>query len=178
MLSKLKPSIRELLIIYGTGFILTIFSLIFFSIKGYPLINTATETLTISTPPIYMIPIFLPYGILIGEVIWLWNEQKSRYLYILLFLESIIIGSFSLVRYIIPIPFSGHAIILFFYLFHQAVNNRFHYPIRLLIGIVILVITMIYKLYLWNDPFTFLFGGLLGIFLWLPGFLYRYKIGK
>jgi len=175
MLTNLKPSIKEPLIVCGTGLIITVLSGIFFSIRGYPLVTTATETLNIFTPPLYMISIFFPYGILIGEVIWLWNEKEERYIYILLFIECIIIAIFSFTRYIISIPFSGHAIILFFYLSHQAINNRFHHPLRFLIGIIVLIITVIYKIFLWNDPITFLLGALLGIALWLPEFLYQRK---
>lgn len=125
-----------------------------------------------------MISIFFPYGILIGEVIWLWNEEKEDHIYMFLFLESLIVGIFSFIRYIISIPFSGHAIILFFYLFHQTINNRFKHPLRFLIGIVVLIITIIFKIFLWYDPVTFLLGALLGISLWVPGFLYRKKIKK
>lgn len=178
MLAKLKPLIKEPLIIYGTGLIVTILSALYFTIRGYPLVTTATETLSVYTPPLYMISIFLPYGILIGEIVWLWNEQKANLNYILLFFECIIIGIFSFIRYIVSIPLSGHAIILFFYLFHQASNNRFKHPLRLLIGIAVLIITIIYKIYLWNDPITFFLGALLGIALWIPGFLYRFKIGR
>ena len=87
MLTRLKPSVRELLIIYGSGLIILILSVIFFTFRGYPLVSTATETLNIYTPPLYMISIFLPYGILIGETIWLWNEQKENFKYILLFIK-------------------------------------------------------------------------------------------
>lgn len=175
MLTNLKPSIKEPLIVYGTGLIITVLSGIFFSIRGYPLVTTATETLNIISPPLYMISIFLPYGILIGEVIWLWNEKKEHNFYILLLIECIIVAIFSFTRYIISIPFSGHTIILFFYLSHQAISNRFHHPLRFLIGIIVLIITMIYKIILWNDPITFLLGALLGIALWLPEFLYQRK---
>ncbi|MFX1599220.1 MAG: hypothetical protein ACFFB6_01335 [Promethearchaeota archaeon] len=175
MLARLKPSVREILIIYSSGLITIILSIIFFSIKGYPLVVTANETLDIFTPPLYMISVFLPFGILIGEVIWLWNERKERFRYLLLFFECIIVGIFSFIRFVISIPFSGHAIILLFYLLHQAINNKFNHPIRFLIGMIVLVITVIYKIYLWNDPITFLLGLSLGIVLWLPGFLYRYK---
>jgi len=175
MIIKTVTSTKELIIIYGTGLIIVILSVIFFSIRGYPLVNTATETLNISTPPLYMISIFVPYGILIGEVIWLWNEKKERKTYILLFIECIIVGFFSFIRYIISIPFSGHAIILFFYLFHQVTNSRFKHPLRFLIGIMVLIITIIYKIFLWGDSITFLLGALFGMILGLPGFLYRKK---
>ena len=175
MITKLKPSIKEPLIVFGTGLIITFLSWIYFCIIGFPLVTTATETLNIISPPLYMIPIFLPYGILIGEVIWLWNEKKERIIYLLLLIECIIVATFSFARYIISIPFSGHAIILFFYLSHQAISNRFHHPLRFLIGMIVLIITLIYKIFLWDDPITFLLGALLGIILWLPEILYHRK---
>ncbi|MFX1495690.1 MAG: hypothetical protein ACFFBZ_15505 [Promethearchaeota archaeon] len=171
----LKPSLKEPLIVYITGVIITILSTIFFSIRGYPLINTATETLNSVTPPLYMIPIFLPYGILIGEILWKWIEKKERGISILLLLECITIAFLAFMRYFIAIPFSGHTIILFFYLPHQLSNNRAFYPLKFIIGIVVLIITIIYKIFLWNDPLTFLLGATLGIVLWIPGFFYRLK---
>jgi len=176
MLKNLTPKAKELIVIYGTVLIITIFSGIFFIIIGYPLVVTANGTLNIKTPPIYMIPIFIPYGILIGELIWIWNEKGKSNLLILFFFECFIVAAFSFIRYIIGFPFSGHAIILFFYLPHQAINNRFQHPLRFLIGLIVLLITGIYKLFLWNDHITFLLGAILGIALWLPGFLYRLKI--
>lgn len=85
LFTNLKSTIKEPLIIYGTGIIITIPSAIFFSIRGYPLVLTATETLDIITPPLCMILIFFPYRILIGEVIWMWNEKREEKVYILLF---------------------------------------------------------------------------------------------
>ena len=175
MLANLKPSVREPLIVYGTGLILTILSVIFFSVRGYPLVSTATETLNIVVPLLYMIPIFLPYGILLGEVIWIWNDKERGVDYILLFIECVVVGIFSFIRYIIGIPFSGHAILLFFYIPHQAINNRFQYKLRFLIGIIVLIITGFYKILLWDDLITFVLGAALGIALWVPGFFHRLK---
>ena len=175
---KLKPSVREPLIVYGTGLIITILSGIFFMIIGYPFVNTATETLDILTPPLYMIPVFFPYGILIGEIIWIWNKKKERNTCILFLLELIIISIFSFTRYITSIPFSGHFIILSFFLAHQGISNKLQYPLRFLIGIIVLVITAVYKLLLWNDPITFFLGAIVGIAIWVPAFLYRIKSNK
>lgn len=128
-----------------------------------------------------MIPVFFPFGILLGEAILLWNEkgkEKERVFYILLLCECFIVAIFSFVRYIIIIPLSGHAIILFFFILHQAINNEFKNPLRFLIGILVLIITIVYKFFLWNDSITFFLGGLLGIVLWLPGGIYRLKIQK
>ena len=178
MLANLKPSFKEALIVYGIGLILILISGIFFSIRGYPLVNTATETLNIVTPPLYMISIFLPYGILIGELIWMWMEKKELDICIVMFIECLLVAIFSFTRYIIMIPFSGHAIILIFYLAHQMINNRYQHPIRILIGILVFFITIIYKFFIWNDPTTFLLVGILGFVIWFPGFLYRVKKGK
>ena len=175
MLTKLKPSIKEPLIVYGTGLIMIVLSEIYFSIRGYPLVNTATETLTIITPPLYMVPIFFPYGMLLGEVIWLWNEKKERNLCIIFFIECVLVALLSFTRYIIIIPFSGHTIIIFFYLFHQGISNKIQHPLRFIIGMIVLIITMIYKVFLWNDTITFLLGGILGIVLWFPEFIYKQK---
>ncbi len=175
MFRNLKNSVKEPLIIYTTGIIITILSIIFFTIRGYPLVVTASETLDIITPPIYMISIFFPYGILIGEVVWMWNEREESKLYILFLIECVIVAVFSFARYFIKIPLSGHAIIILFYLLHQVINNRFQKPLRIVIGIIVLVITLIYKIFLWDDPITFIFGAFLGVILWIPGFLYRYK---
>ncbi|MFX1323707.1 MAG: hypothetical protein ACFE8N_02050 [Promethearchaeota archaeon] len=177
MLDKLNPSLREPLFVYGAGAIITILSIIFFSIMGYPLVKTATSTLSIYTPPIYMISVFFPYGILLGEALWLWNEKKENYKFIILTFECIVVGILAFIRFVINIPFSGHAIILFFFLFYQVSNNRIRYPLRFIIGILVLIITMIFKIFLWGDPTTFFLGGLLGIALWLPGFLFRLKKG-
>jgi len=60
----------------------------------------------------------------------MWNEKREEKVYILLFLECIIVALISFTRYIISIPFSGHAIIILFYLFHHAINYRLQYPLR------------------------------------------------
>ena len=171
MQNKTKLTIKELLIVYGAGLIMTILSIIYFSIQGYPLVNTATEVLTLYAPPIYMIPIFFPYGLLLGEIIWLWY-QKTNYKILLLYsIEVLIIGIVSFVRYEIAIPFSGHAIVIFYYLGHQMFNNRNKYKLRIIIGILVLVITFIFKFFIWNDYITFILGGLLGCLIWFLGFL-------
>ncbi len=175
MINYLKSTIKEIVIVYGIGVIITFLSVIFFMINGYPLVNTATETLNIVTPPFYMNSIFLPYGMLIGEILWKWNEKKAWKCCIMLLIECITVAILSFTRYITNIPFSGHAIIIFFYLIHQLIYNKAKFPLRILIGIGVLVITGIYKLFLWNDPITFFLGAIVGIILWVPGYLFQLK---
>ncbi len=172
---NLKPAIKESLFIYVSGLLLVLVSFCYFSIMGYPLVRTATQTLNVIAPPLYMVPIFFPFGMLVGEIFWIWEQNKEFSKMLLLLVECSLIGFFSFLRFAIYIPLSGHTIILFFFLMHQGINNRLKYPVRVFIGIIVLIITSVYKLFLWNDPFTFLLGALLGVGIWLPGYLIRLR---
>jgi hypothetical protein len=165
---------NEWLVIYGSGLILTFIALLYFTIIGYPLVNTTIETLNLRTPPIYMIPVFFTYGILLGEICWLWIKKERKESYILL-IQCIIIGLFALTRYILMIPFSGHAIILFFYLIHYLFIVNKKYLLRILIGFIILGIIIFYKIFIWSDLFTFLLGGMVGAIISLIGIVYKIK---
>ncbi|MFW9773279.1 MAG: hypothetical protein ACFFEO_14075 [Candidatus Thorarchaeota archaeon] len=178
MQNDLKSSLMESLFVYGLGIIIFFLSVLFFVLIGYPLVNTATETLNIVTPPLYMNSVFLPYGMLIGELLWNLNERKERKMYSIFLFESIIVGILSFIRYFLGIPFSGHAIMLFFNLLHQSITNKAKFPLRLLIGIAVLIITAVYKIFIWNDPITFILGALVGIIIWVSGFFYQLKKKK
>jgi hypothetical protein len=162
----------EGLVIYGSGLILTLIALLYFQIIGYPLVDTAIETLNLRTPPIYMIPVFFTYGMLLGEICWFWIKKERKRSYILL-IQSIILGLIALTRYTLMIPFSGHAIILFFFLIHYLFIIDKKYLIRILIGFIILGITIFYKIFIWSDLFTFLLGGMVGVIISLIGIVYK-----
>jgi len=166
---------KQNLIVYGVSILITALAALFFQIVGYPFVITSKETMEIVAPPIYMIPIFLPYGILIGELIFRWIDKEDRRITIQFFFECTIVGGLSFFRYILGVPYSGHTFILAFYLLHQIIYNKNKYRIRILIGIFVLIITIIYKLILWSDPITFFVGIVLGVVIWLPGFFFRRK---
>lgn len=134
------------------------------------------ETLELKAPPIYMIPIFLPYGILIGELIWSLIIKVNPKILILSFIEYMIIAILAFFRYLFGFQYSGHTLILAFFIIHQIITNKNKYPFRILIGFLILIITIIYKIIFWNDPITFFLGLILGIAIWLPGYTYRIKL--
>ena len=166
-----KSTIKdESLIVFSFGVLMTLLAGIYFQIQGYPLVNTATETLDVITPPLYMLPVFLPLGILVGEVFCLWrqNEPKSA---IQLFVTISIMGSLSFFRLITTIPISGHAIILTFFLLHEIITNTHKHLLRIVVGIVIFVITCNYKFLVWSDPLTFLLGIIVGLILWVLSYL-------
>ncbi|TFG25936.1 MAG: hypothetical protein EU533_00385 [Promethearchaeota archaeon] len=167
--------IIQTIIIYGSASIITILSIIYFQVIGYPIVNTATGLIPTLTPPIYMIPVFFPYGILLGEILWFWiKKEEFTFSFILLF-ECLIIGLISFIRYSIIIPFSGHAIIISFYLIHYLITIEKKYQVRILIGLVVLGITLLYKLVIWNDPLTLILGGILGALVSLIEIVYKFK---
>ncbi|MFX1394749.1 MAG: hypothetical protein ACFFAH_14405 [Promethearchaeota archaeon] len=178
IIRSLNSNIREKIIVYSTGLLITALAGLFFYIVGYPRVVTANETLELIAPPIYMIPIFLPYGILIGELIWSLMIKVDPKILILFFIECTIVAVLSLFRYVLGIQYSGHTLILAFYIIHQIITNKNQYPLRILIGFLVLFITIIYKIIFWNDPITFSFGLILGIAIWLPGYIYRMKYYK
>ena len=175
---KIKSLLKsEPFFVYGAGTLIIILSWIFFTFTGYPLVITANETLNFSAPPIYMLPLFFPYGILIGELSYclFFRKNNRSYFYILL-IECIIIGGVSFVRLVAIVPFSGHALIIFFYLFHQMVNNHYKFLLRIVFGIVVLFIIVIFKFFFWNDPITFILGAVLGVVFWIPGYFLRHNL--
>lgn len=175
MIKNSYTKIKNWFIVYGIAFILTILAFMYFTVFGYPYVNTSTKTLPFKTPPIYMIPIFFPFGMLLGEIIQKKLEKKDQTFNILFFIEVIGIGSISFLRFLSGIPFSGHAIIIGFFLLHEILDDKIKYPIRIFIGIIILIITIFFKVFMWNDIITLLFGFLVGIILWTPGFIHNYK---
>ena len=156
----------EILIIYGLSLSITIIAWIFFEIQGYPLVVTAKETLTYVTPAIYMIPIFFPLGILLGELFWDWYQEKSKNHFIInlggLFFIAIVSG----VRIFFKIPLSGHSLILSYFIMQELVTNESRYIFRIMIGCMILLLTSFYKIFLWQDSITLLLGLLGGFIIW------------
>ncbi|MFW9991522.1 MAG: hypothetical protein ACFFD4_05645 [Candidatus Odinarchaeota archaeon] len=171
--SDSNPSIAELAVVFGTGLVVTVLAGIVFQLRGYPRVVTASATLDVLAPPIYMIPVFFPYGILLGEVIWIWREKGDQKLATVLFIECVVIGAISFLRYVTGIPFSGHMVILAFFLLHEAVTSKLQHPIRLIIGTVVLLLTTVFKIVIWKDPLTYILGMMLGILLWFPGQVIR-----
>jgi hypothetical protein len=93
-------------------------------------------------------------------------------------IECILVGGVSFFRLVAIGPFSGHALIIIFYILHQIFNDHFKYVLRIVIGLVVLTITVIFKFFLWNDPMTFLMGVLLGVIFWIPGYFIRQNLVK
>lgn len=175
-ISRNTSSNSEILTIYGLSLSITIIAWIIFEIQGYPLVVTAKETLTYATPAIYMIPIFIPLGILLGELIWdLYQEKNNKHLITNLGGLSII-AIVSGVRIFFKIPLSGHSLILSYFILHEIVTNKSRYIFRIMIGCIILLLTSFYKIFLWQDFITLLLGFLGGIIIWGTNYYFCIKL--
>jgi len=162
---------KELYFSTMMGIVFSIIASVYFYFTGYPLVNTATEILNLVTPPIYMLPVFFPFGILVGDVIneWLKKEQGKA---ILLFSFVIIIGGYSFFRLISNIPLSGHAIIITYYLLYEIFYRKRVSLTRMLAGVIPYSITIFYKFLIWNDPLTFVYGSLFGAGIGIVHYLF------
>jgi len=177
---KVQNTIKsESLVVYGTAVSITLLAVIYFLIKGFPTVITATGIIEgVITPSLYMIPVFFLYGILIGELLHSRVDNENKTLLKIQFIEICTVGCFSFIRYVTGIPFSGHGIITLFYLLHQSLTRENKRYIRIIAGFAVLIITVIYKIFAWNDPITLLLGISLGTVLWAPGYFYRKKMNR
>ena len=174
---KLKSIFEyESLVIYGCGLFVPFLATLYFQLTGYPNVVTATGDLGFPTPPIYMIPVFIPFGILLGETYFLRLKKENSWLFLLL--ECFFITILALLRIFIQVPISGHAVIISLYLLHQVFTNRNQYPFRVLIGILVLIETMTYKIIFWDDLTTLIFGLFCGSGIWFLGFFLKARENK
>ena len=157
---------NESVVIYGFGILFMILMGFYFLTTGYPNIITETGDLGVPVPSIYMLPIFLPYGILLGELFYMHDEGERVWSMVI---KIVLITIFAIIRMTHQLPISGHAVIISFFLLHQIFTNRKRYPVRIVIGVVILLETMIYKIILWDDFMTFSLGLMFGSLIWVVG---------
>ncbi|NHJ01734.1 MAG: hypothetical protein EAX86_06295 [Candidatus Heimdallarchaeota archaeon] len=164
--SKKRLDPLEILIIYGPGIFIILLAWFYFEFLGYPLVTTAKETLTSVAPAIYMLPAFFPFGILIGEEIWYFFQFKDFNRVIIKSGGLLILAFMSGVRLIFQIPISGHSLILSYFILQEVITNQAKYIFRLMIGIIVLCITLYYKIMLWKDPITLFLGLIGGVLIW------------
>jgi hypothetical protein len=169
--------LKEPYVSYGISVIITLMAIVFFQIVGYPKVVTPNQILDINTSPLYMIPIFIPFGIILGELIWLFFNIKQVKIDLLISLAAgiILIGFLSLLRYILGLPYSGHTLILAFYVLHQLVKSEKKDLLRILIGFIVLLITSVYKLIFWLDFITYFSGLGIGFLIWIFGYVISHK---
>ncbi|OLS20864.1 MAG: hypothetical protein HeimC3_38580 [Candidatus Heimdallarchaeota archaeon LC_3] len=171
--SDVKSKNLEIFLISSLTIILSLVGFIYYTIVGYSVVETLSGSLELTTPPIYMIPIFSILGIIFGELFFNYISKNDHNSWVILFVELIILVFLSYLRIAIIIPISGYSMILTYFLLKQIVSHKNKYKIRISIGFSILIITLYYKLLIWNDPITLIFGFLVGFFIFSAGFYYK-----
>jgi hypothetical protein len=102
------------------------------------------------TPLIYLFPIFLPIGLLVGEVVWrgLTHDRRAAYALAVALLSLALLGG---ARFAFLVPLSGHAVVLGFFLVFCARRVSVG---PLIVGGLLLLQLAYYKLMVWRDPLT------------------------
>ncbi|OLS20855.1 MAG: hypothetical protein HeimC3_38490 [Candidatus Heimdallarchaeota archaeon LC_3] len=171
--SGVKTKNLEIFLISFFSIIFSLAGFISYAISGYPVVETFSGSLKLTTPPIYMIPIFFILGIIFGELIYYYLSRNGQNNWIILFVEFFSLIFLSYLRITAIIPISGHSMILTYFLLKQIVTYKNKHKSRIFIGFLILIITLYYKLLIWEDPITMFFGFLVGFFIFSAGFYYK-----
>jgi len=117
-------------------------------------------------PPWYLATVGLPFGILLAEALIDFREYKLLSQRLLPFFMLVLLGALGSIRFVIATPTSGHTLITAYFLLHQLHEKREGRTWKLAVGLLVLLQAAWYKLFLWNDPSSFLIGIGLGIFAW------------
>jgi len=117
-------------------------------------------------PPWYMATAALPFGILMAEALIDFREHRFTARGTCLVVSVVLLGVAHSVKYLVPLPLSGHGVILGFFLVHEMVERREGRGWKLLLGLAVLIQATWYKLFLWADPASLLAGIGLGLIVW------------
>ena len=164
------------MVTYVTSLTFTGLAIYYFFMLGHFSIEMTTGRLLFTFHFFYMIPVFLVFSILLGELVAGYLCSGREFYSPVLTIELLFVGATAGVRITSLgslFPVSGHMVILTFFILTQVLTYRLKYKLRTLLGLSVLLMTTYYKIFIWNDLLTFYLGILLGILLFLPG--YRLK---
>jgi hypothetical protein len=169
----LKPAAwPEPWLAYGTAAVCVLIAGAAFVLRGPVPVVRGTTPLPITTPLSYQLPVFVPFGLLAGEMLHrALQRDGSRFspAFLWQLAALCIVAAVRLLSGDIPI--SGHALLLAYFILYQAITRRVGRPLRLLIGLAVLAEVGYFKLFLWDDVPTLLWGIALGGAVWAAGLL-------
>lgn len=150
--------------------ILTIVGYYYFAFFGLPEVETFSGTINEKVPLIYMLIIFPFIGILVGDFFYsVFSKNNINFKDKILFLEMTILFILSFLRMAFFLPISGHSLILTFFILREMVDNKNNNKIRIVIGVIVSLFTIYYKLFMWKDPITLILGILIGLVIFEIG---------
>ncbi len=176
---RLRPllALPEPVIVYDAGALCAVAAAIFWTVRGPMPVLRGSTPLPIPTPLGYQAPVFLPFGMLAGELAWAWlNRERAAYLASLPW-QLAALCAVALIRLTLAIPVSGHAVLLAFFLLHELVAQHGRHLLRALIGLAVLTEVAYFKLMVWDDGRTLVAGLVLGAGVWAAGRLTQLRFG-
>lgn len=120
----------------------------------------------IMAPPWYLATVGFPFGILLAEALIDFREHSFGMQGIQMFLVMVLLGLLTFFKYFIPVPVSGHGLIVTFFLLHELQEKREGRNWKLMVGALVMVQAAVFKLLFWQDPSSLLVGIGLGIIAW------------
>lgn len=124
------------------------------------------EKTSIMAPPEYLATVGFPFGILMAEALIDFREHSFSMQGIQMFLIMVLLGLLTFFKYVVPVPVSGHGLIVTFFLLHELQERRVGRNWKLIAGLLVLVQAAFFKLFVWQDPSSLLVGIGLGIIAW------------
>ncbi|MBN2053889.1 hypothetical protein JW905_03130 [bacterium] len=162
---------HSLWLVYGSaGLSLLSAAIVFYILPQFPAVR-GSQPLDVLTPLSYQVLIFIPFGILLAEIVLELLSARSAFLHYVAVLA--VLCGVSLLRFAFFIPVSGHCLLLGYYLPRQSLTHRGRHPLRLGLGLVAAVHVLYYKLFIWVDLITPVTGFLLGLLIWIAGESFR-----
>ena len=146
---------------WGFGLGLMLASIVAFRLIGPIHAIRGSTKLAELTPLAYLFPIFLPVGMLAGDMLrqGLTGDRRGALALGFGLLGLVLLGA---ARFAFLVPLSGHAVVLGFFLPWYATQRSIG---PLIVGGLLLVQVAYYKLAVWRDPLTLGLGLLVGVAL-------------
>lgn len=129
-------------------------------------VRVGLELSSFYASPYYLATIGLPFGVLVAEGLIDFRERGMSLPGLLLAASLVALGVLHGMKWFVPIPLSGHGVVLGFYLVHEMVERREGRKWKLLVGVGVLLQSAWFKLVLWSDPASLVAGLGLGMVVW------------
>lgn len=121
---------------------------------------------TFVAPSWYLASVGLPFGLLLAQALvefrrygFCWKGLQTTF-------GLVLVGVLGSIRWAVPLPTSGHGLIVAYFLASELSEHRPGRSWRLAVGCLVLLEAAYFKLFLWHDPSRLLVGIGLGLLAW------------
>ncbi len=121
---------------------------------------------TFVAPPWYLASVGLPFGLLLAQALIEFRRYGLGWRGLQTTFGLVLVGIFGSIRWAVPLPVSGHGLIVSYFLATELSEKRPGRSWHLAIGSLILLQAAYFKLLLWHDPSSLLVGIGLGLLAW------------